>query len=652
MILKGRKAQVVGRLGYFGLARLGPEVQRPPGYNSNAYYEEGLLGSFITNLVKVITPQSVAILGSVGLAALAGSLAFARTQRPLEINLANQSSVLVKGPLRVDFSQDVANGYSAQIHPEIAGKWQPEPTPLGISATSFTPDKRFEAGRTYSLKIRGLKRGLTGIRLPDFEQSFTIQVAPEVKDFYPLAAAQNVSIKPQFSLTLAEANNSIRELEASLEPAVELKLVSSDDRTFIWEPVSALKQDATYTFMVDDGHATSAQKRLVTSTFTTVKQPKIMSARSGSLFGPSDTIDVVFDQPMQASQSVLVGNFEGSGNWIKPHTYRYTPRGLKPGTAYSYQVKAGLTSESGGVVETDQSFQFSTNGAVTAIISPSGTVAVNTPVRVAFDQPVDHQAAQDRFKISPQLSGKFSWVGNTMIFTPSGSAYQTAYDFSVGTGVTPVWGLPSNRVMSGAYTTETQVIKLGIPVYKQTYGRSCEITSLRMLLAFRGINVSELDILSRIGYAPRERNQAANEWENPNQMFVGFIDTFSWTRGYGVHAGPIAAAGQSYGRNATAHFGITASFIAGHIHAGRPVAVWGHLSPAQADAWNTGTGVIQTTTSMHSRVVYGVAGRADAPVGFYIHDPWTGGSFYWSVSQLMANMNVVPGVSNQAVVVY
>jgi hypothetical protein len=48
----------------------------------------------------------------------------------------------------------------------------------------------------------------------------------------------------------------------------------------------------------------------------------------------------------------------------------------------------------------------------------------------------------------------------------------------------------------------------------------------------------------------------------------------------------------------------------------------------------------------------GVVGSAANPLGFYVNDPWKGTNSFWSASDLMANMNVVPGVSNQAVVVY
>jgi uncharacterized protein YvpB len=171
-----------------------------------------------------------------------------------------------------------------------------------------------------------------------------------------------------------------------------------------------------------------------------------------------------------------------------------------------------------------------------------------------------------------------------------------------------------------------------------------------MLLAYRGIYTTESALLGKVGYNPRARS--GGSWDNPNQMFVGYVDTYSWSQGYGVHAGPVANAAKTFGRNATAHFNVSAAFIADAIHAGNPVEFYGHISKPVADSWSTSSGVVQTTTSMHARVAYGVVGPSNNPAGFYIQDPWTGSKFYWSTSQLMANMNAVPGVSNQAVIVY
>jgi len=265
---------------------------------------------------------------------------------------------------------------------------------------------------------------------------------------------------------------------------------------------------------------------------------------------------------------------------------------------------------------------------------------------------VDHASAQSHFSTAPSLTGSFAWSGNTMTFAPSGEGYQTTYNFGVAPGVVPAWGLPRAKWWSGSYLTQYQDIQMNVPAYKQAYPMSCELASLRMLLAYRGIFVTDYDILMRIGYNPRPRDKSTNTWDDPNQTYVGYLNGIPITNGYGVHSGPVAAAARSFGRQATSQWDVSAAWIAGQVYAGNPVEVWGHSAPDFLTSWNTDHGVVQAAPSQHARVVYGVVGSASNSVAFHIIDPWTGTKVYWSAGQLMANMNGALPVSNQSVVVW
>jgi uncharacterized protein YvpB len=583
--------------------------------------------------------------------ALSG-VGFARTQLALKAALPNADVVKVKEPLTVLLNQEISADLEATIEPAVEGSWSKQQTLLGTTAVTFKPKTRFVAGKTYKLRLDNLKRIGTGAAIPDVERTFKTQTPPKVVSSSPAAGAPKQPVRPKLSLTLDSPNQDVRQLRATLTPAAPLRAISSDDKTFTWEPIGPLKQDVTYTFTVDDTVMPDPkQQRLVSVQFMTVTPPAIVSARSGIHLVPGQPIDIIFDQPMNTSSTAFEFELKGKGSWLNASTYRFVPEQLERGKTYKYKVLAGIDSAVGGVMEADREFSIATNGAVTGTASPGGTgVKVGTAIRITFDQPVDHGSAQSRFSISPALAGSFSWSGNTMTYSPTGMAYETKYTYSVAPGVVPSWGLPSSKAIGGSFTTEAQLAILNVPLYKQAYGRSCELASLRMLLAYRGIHTTDQALLSRVGYNPRARN--GGTWDNPNQMFVGYVDTYSWSQGYGVHAGPVANAAKSFGRNATAHFNVSASFIANALYAGNPVEFYGHISTPSADSWNTSSGVVQTTTSMHARVAYGVKGPADNPTGFYIQDPWTGGKFYWSTAQLMANMNAVPGISNQAVIVY
>jgi uncharacterized protein YvpB len=265
---------------------------------------------------------------------------------------------------------------------------------------------------------------------------------------------------------------------------------------------------------------------------------------------------------------------------------------------------------------------------------------------------VDHASAQAAFSISPGINGNFSWNGNTMSFAPAGLQYQTTYSVGVGAGVKSVYGLPSNRGFSGSFSTLLQTIRLNVPYYHQQYTLSCEESSLRMALGYRGIGVSDLDVLSRVGYNPRPRDMATNSWDNPYQMFVGDVNGVEGSTGWGVYSPRIAAAAQSFGRNADTITGISVNQIAAAIHGGNPVVLWGYSgSSPRMDAWNTSSGVVQAPKNEHARLVVGVVGSPSAPAGFYINDPIYG-SFYWSTGQLIANMSFNGLLPSQGVIVY
>jgi uncharacterized protein YvpB len=585
-----------------------------------------------------------------------------QTQMKLSSYVSEQNSVRVDGPVAVRFNQELAGGYAASIEPKVEGSWKEERRLLGVTGISFVPAKRLQAGNVYKVRISGLKRQATGAAIADIEHTFKVQIPAAVEKMFPAAGAKDVSTQPKFSVTLVESNRGVRDLRPMLTPATPLKLLSSDDKTYTWVPEAPLKQGTAYTFTLDDAFVNDPAKRtLLTTPFNTVAQPVITSARTGGYFSLGQTVDIVFDQAMEQGTSSFAFGLPGKPEWANDHTLRFTPSDLKPGTTYSYTVKAGLRSKAGGTIETDRPYTFATTGAVGASFSPGGgNVALAAPIRVNFDQPVDHASAQARFDLAPAVGGgSFSWSGNTMIYNHSPLAYQTKYTYAVKPGVTPGWGLPNAQVLSGSFTTLQQTIKLNVPLYKQAYNVSCELASLRMVLAFYGINTNDYEIALRTGYNPRARDTASNSWDNPNVQFVGLLNGQMNSTGYGVHADPIAAAARSFGRNATAFHGIGASFIATNVYQNHPVIFWGlgsyldgRPAPTYLDAWNTPQGVVQTWLSAHARVVTGVVGSPDNPSGFYINDAWGGKTYYWTTAQLLSSLNVHGSVSNMGVVVY
>lgn len=234
-----------------------------------------------------------------------------------------------------------------------------------------------------------------------------------------------------------------------------------------------------------------------------------------------------------------------------------------------------------------------------------------------------------------------------------------AYNLSRDMAIAPVISSPYPVVASSSVkiisAVSPEIIKLNVPYYKQEYEKSCEAASLRMVLGYYGIKTNDWDILQVIGYNPRGRDFTGNVWDDPTEMFVGYVE--AGKIGYGVYAEPVAKAAKSFGHEADVYKNVSPQFLTEQILNGHPVIAWGYYPYATfvKYTWKTEAGKdIFGYRGEHTRVIYGFVGEADSPEGFYIHDPNFvngGAEQYWSTEKLMENMNIMGELSNQAVVV-
>lgn len=231
------------------------------------------------------------------------------------------------------------------------------------------------------------------------------------------------------------------------------------------------------------------------------------------------------------------------------------------------------------------------------------------------------------------------------------NAQSLSSDFSIGSGNPSGYGFAAVSNALSLFDS-TYDLQLGVPYFKQQYANSCEAASLRMVLAYYGTTADDMEVVKKIGYAPRVRDMAKNEWDDPQEQFVGFVDIAG--AGYGVYGIPVASAAQAFGRTTEYRTVITPQFLAKEITDGHPVIIWGSTSIRDnAYTWNLPSGgQAKAFRGEHARVVVGVRGSAQDPIGFYVHDPINGKSFeFWTTSKIMEQLYGVVGVTNQAVVV-
>lgn len=83
--------------------------------------------------------------------------------------------------------------------------------------------------------------------------------------------------------------------------------------------------------------------------------------------------------------------------------------------------------------------------------TPTGTtVSTSSPISVTFNMEMNKASVENAFSVTPSIPGSFSWSGNTVRYTPSGSLPEgTYYTVSIGSGAVDMDG---KAMDCGVYT--------------------------------------------------------------------------------------------------------------------------------------------------------------------------------------------------------
>src|SRR5262249_49134745 len=106
----------------------------------------------------------------------------------------------------------------------------------------------------------------------------------------------------------------------------------------------------------------------------------------------------------------------GTGKWLTSALYTFRPNpALQAGTTYSAEVETPLSDLRGADLAAPYDFSFNTVAPAVADVAPRDNTKYldpTTPVRVLFNQAVDHGSAQGAFSLSTQsgaIAGSFDW---------------------------------------------------------------------------------------------------------------------------------------------------------------------------------------------------------------------------------------------------
>lgn len=573
---------------------------------------------------------------------------------------ASESLASLDQPITINFDRPISplNIHFA-ITPDIPGEISfasSKDDRYFVDSIVFTPSTLFAVKTEYVVELTNLKN-VFGTSDESYRYAFTTPDVPVIQSV--TAPTDPMAICDPFKVEMSGAVSETFDVAMTLSPDMPFTNELSEDRkTYLVRPNVCLSQATTYTLTATRVLKIGAlEENAVSATFTTKAAPGLtgITPQGSNLPASTNLIQIGFSVDMKTdpvtSQITLEPQPAGSWNWKDAKTVEYSlTNGLALGTTYTITVRKGMPDAAGGFLEADAIDSFSTIGAVRPrVASPGGgatSVAVKAAVRMTFDQPVEHKSAEEAFSINPNVAGSLSWSDETLVFTPQGYDESTTYTVSLAAGIVSKTGLPSKSAISSSFQTVEREVLLNVPQYHQERALSCELSSLRMALAAKGVNVSETTLVNQIGTDTRPRQN--NTWGDPDEMFVGDINGKQNSTGYGVHAAPIATLARQY-RSAEAKYGMSIAAVTAALDAGDPIVIWGTAGTTSKDSWTTfGGRTITTWVGEHARVIAGYRGKASNPSSFLIRDPIFG-TLRWTPSQLLNNWGML---NNMAVVVH
>src|SRR5690606_34450132 len=211
-----------------------------------------------------------------------------------------------------------------------------------------------------------------------------------------------------------------------------------------------LERATEYTFEIGAG-AQSAEGVALAEPFSLalrttgyLEVSEVLPAPRSEAVSTGSVITVIFNRPVVPLVSVEdMGDLphpltfdppvEGEGEWLNTSIYQFTPEGLSGGTTYTVTVEGGLEDVTGGVLQDDFVWSFSTLPPEILDIEPEtdeSRVLLEAPVEITFSQPMDPAAVEQAFQLvslgtDPLLvpiepvpvAGSFEWNSSNTVMT-------------------------------------------------------------------------------------------------------------------------------------------------------------------------------------------------------------------------------------------
>lgn len=545
----------------------------------------------------------------------------------------------INEPLVINFQANIKNIDLKDIiiEPYVEGKWKFQKGSLvEKDKLFFIPKYNFSLNTIYKVKnITVYNWFRKEVSVNDI--AFTTEPIEGIKldGLFKLEENQTVAYDYKFYI----ATKYQRNIELETIPEIQFNKINDNVNNVItWEAKNGiLPQGSNIQIELFENEKSIYKKQLRIAPEPTINLSKNFDITT------EDTLLIQFNEPMETqSDNFIEIDTPIVGKWLNDKEYSFNLPEIKPAQTYNYIIKSGLKTKNGGILTNDITGNIVSLGEVkVSELSPQGygLKQDRQTIVIKFNQPVDRLSVEQRFSVSAGEIKRKYWIDNSFYVDIENIGYQKNVKYTLQKGVmNTAFGLPSKDYFSSSFTTEARITKYNVPLFKQQKSATCTAAALRMVLAYRGINTSEDEIVTRMGYNPRQIDLSTSPptWDDPSQMFVGYVDGKDDNTAAGPDADPLALVAKSYGRNSYVANGVDANWIASKLSQGSLVIAFG-TTKGRADyrTWQTPTGQIRKMNkSSHVRAVIGYQGEPYEPLGFWLNDPLLGSTQYWSSSKL------------------
>jgi len=577
-----------------------------------------------------------------------------------------------KDPIIISFSHPVKKStLTPRIKPEIKGVWVWDSW-FGIDGLTktgrFYPSQSLTSDQRFVVYISGVSR-------KGFNEShelgivFNAPKVPKIIDTLPrpgaIQTSENLNIKLKLDKSL-EDNQTIvlRSQILKTDNSYSIKVLNNLVYVNINEK---LEPGLNYNIevWVKEGDYLSEESSSSSNRLVKIGQINYQTKEVDGLIGVTPNGDSVkvnerirlrftrdVDPKSFEQKLVISPNFDYKVKWITSKQVEILRSvNLEKDTVYSIHLKNGLLYSDGTSTKSDLIHTFKTIGKVQVVdvfpLNQSANQPVKLKIKIKFDQEVDKSSAENSFFIFPKVAGKFVWYeDNTLEFIPEKQLeYRMNYTFGVKPGVISVHGLDSEKEFSYSFRTRDNLVVLNVPTCSPSspaycqpqypVSFSCNVYALKMVLAWKGYNLSPRSIISEMGYD----DEYDGVWKgNPNKVYVGNADG-SW--GYGVYWDPSKRILDSRGIRSEIVKNWSISGLAKKIEEGFPVVIWRYNGTSKVGkyTWVAKDGeTVKAISGQHGGVVTGFRGSSENPTHILLNDPWFGTiwldaitfDYYWS----------------------